>query len=159
MSCRNVRVVTRLKMWGSHSLSDQFCPYNHKQCFGTYDDTKFQDTGLGQDWRLWLFQVCTEWGYFTVRTICFVVMSLLTTLRQTAPPDQNLPRIVSRQLSLGYQSKICKQVLSNSWVSDAILTMSYRHSLLELTFLFLLYQISLLSIPWATTISQLIGWL
>jgi hypothetical protein len=29
---------------------------------------------------------------------------------QTAPPDQNLPRIVSRLLTLGYQSKICKQV-------------------------------------------------
>jgi hypothetical protein len=71
------------KCSGSHTIED---------CFGTYDDTKFQDTGLDQDWRLWLFQVCIEWGYFT-----------------TAPPDQNLPRIVSRQLSLGYQSKICKQ--------------------------------------------------
>ena len=43
------------------------------QCFGTYDDSKFQDVGLDQDWRLWLFQVCTEWGYFSVRIImaCF----------------------------------------------------------------------------------------
>jgi len=63
-----------------------------EDCFGTYDDLKFQDVNLNQDWRLWMFQVCTEWGYFT-----------------TSPPDQNLPRIVSRQLSLGYQSKICRQ--------------------------------------------------
>lgn len=29
---------------------------------------------------------------------------------QTAPPDQNLPRIISKLLTLGYESKICKQV-------------------------------------------------
>lgn len=39
-----------------------------RQCFGTYNDTQFQDTGLDQDWRLWQFQVCTQWGYFTART-------------------------------------------------------------------------------------------
>ncbi|KAF8810219.1 peptidase S28 [Phlegmacium glaucopus] len=63
-----------------------------EKCFGTYDDEKYRDTGLDQTWRLWLFQVCTQWGYFT-----------------TAPPDQNMARIVSRLLTLGYQSKICKQ--------------------------------------------------
>lgn len=42
------------------------------QCFGTYDDSKYTDTGIDQDWRLWLFQVCTEWGYFTVRTFVFL---------------------------------------------------------------------------------------
>lgn len=52
------------------------------ECFGTHDDEKFQDDGLDQTWRLWLFQgelhgshcgqeiselicqVCTQWGYF-----------------------------------------------------------------------------------------------
>ncbi|KAF4617719.1 hypothetical protein D9613_006175 [Agrocybe pediades] len=70
------------------------CPEgtNVEECFGTYDDDSYLDTGLDQTWRLWLFQVCTQWGYFT-----------------TAPPDQKLPRIVSRLLTLGYESKICKQ--------------------------------------------------
>ncbi|KJA23225.1 hypothetical protein HYPSUDRAFT_137830 [Hypholoma sublateritium FD-334 SS-4] len=63
-----------------------------EDCFGTYDDEKYRDTGIEQKWRLWLFQVCTEWGYFT-----------------TAPPDQNMARIVSKLLTLGYESKICKQ--------------------------------------------------
>lgn len=36
------------------------------QCFGTFDDDLFQGTSLDQTWRLWLFQVCTEWGYFSV---------------------------------------------------------------------------------------------
>ncbi|TFK34727.1 serine carboxypeptidase S28-domain-containing protein [Crucibulum laeve] len=70
------------------------CPpeFGVEDCFGTYDGSKYLDTGLDQDWRLWLFQVCTEWGYFT-----------------TAPPDQNQPRIVSKLLTLGYESKTCKQ--------------------------------------------------
>ena len=37
------------------------------QCFGTFDDAKFQETTLDNTWRLWVFQVCTEWGYFSVR--------------------------------------------------------------------------------------------
>ncbi|EDR12996.1 uncharacterized protein LACBIDRAFT_312108 [Laccaria bicolor S238N-H82] len=70
------------------------CPeeFGVEDCFGTYDDEKYQATDLGEDWRLWLFQVCTEWGYFT-----------------TAPPDQKQPRIVSNLLSLAYETKICKQ--------------------------------------------------
>ncbi|KAG6816405.1 hypothetical protein H0H87_006209 [Tephrocybe sp. NHM501043] len=63
-----------------------------EECFGTYDDSQYQVTTLDQDWRLWQFQVCTQWGYFT-----------------TAPPDQNQPRIISRRLTLEYESKICQQ--------------------------------------------------
>ncbi|KAF7299748.1 hypothetical protein HMN09_00980700 [Mycena chlorophos] len=62
------------------------------ECFGTYDAAQYQDTDLSQTWRLWLFQVCTEWGYFF-----------------TAPPDPTLPRIVSQLMTLEYQSKICRQ--------------------------------------------------
>ncbi|KLO14751.1 peptidase S28 [Schizopora paradoxa] len=63
-----------------------------EDCFGSYDDSKFQGTDLSLHWRLWLFQVCTEWGYFV-----------------TAPPDPEFPRIVSRQLTLETQSRICQQ--------------------------------------------------
>ncbi|KAL0945264.1 hypothetical protein HGRIS_000775 [Hohenbuehelia grisea] len=70
------------------------CPSDKtvEECFGTFDDEQYQGTDLSEDWRLWLFQVCTEWGYFT-----------------TAPPDQNIPRIISRRLTLEYESKICPQ--------------------------------------------------
>ncbi|KAG6853090.1 hypothetical protein C0991_006984 [Blastosporella zonata] len=70
------------------------CPDNKsiEECFGTFNDSQYQITTLDQDWRLWQFQVCTQWGYFT-----------------TAPPDQNQPRIISRRLTLEYESKICKQ--------------------------------------------------
>ncbi|KAL4062844.1 serine carboxypeptidase S28-domain-containing protein [Scleroderma citrinum] len=63
-----------------------------EDCFGTYNDTAFRDTSLDQEWRLWTFQVCTEWGYFI-----------------TAPPDPIYPRIVSNRLTLDYSSKICRQ--------------------------------------------------
>jgi len=63
-----------------------------EECFGTSDDTKYQETSLDQTWRLWLFQVCTQWGYFT-----------------TAPPNRMQSRIISRRLTLEYESKICKQ--------------------------------------------------
>ncbi|KAF8228544.1 peptidase S28 [Tricholoma matsutake] len=63
-----------------------------EECFGTFDDAQYQKTTLDQSWRLWLFQVCTQWGYYT-----------------TAPPDHNHPRIISRRLTLEYESKICKQ--------------------------------------------------
>lgn len=64
------------------------CSY---QCFSTEDDSKFQDISIKQTWRAWLFQVCTEWGYF-----------------QGAPLKG--PRIVSNRLTLEYTSKICRQV-------------------------------------------------
>ncbi|KAJ3799815.1 serine carboxypeptidase S28-domain-containing protein [Lentinula aff. detonsa] len=70
------------------------CPdgFSHEECFGTFDDSHYQDTSLSEIWRLWLFQVCTEWGYFT-----------------TAPPDPTFPRIISKRIDLEYESKICRQ--------------------------------------------------
>ena len=132
------------------------------QCFGTYDDGKYLDTGLDQDWRLWLFQVCTEWGYFTVR-------SLLRSLPiqhqnfvsppsgQTAPPDQNMPRIISKLLTLGYESKICKQV-NLSVISSQLATyrwLVYRHSHQENTSPSLHCQTLPPSMFWATLTLQL----
>ena len=35
-----------------------------EDCFGSGDDSKFHPHDLSQTWRLWLFQVCTQWGYF-----------------------------------------------------------------------------------------------
>ncbi|KAH7883989.1 peptidase S28 [Phlebopus sp. FC_14] len=63
-----------------------------EDCYGTHDDSKFTETSLDQEWRLWLFQVCTEWGYFF-----------------TAPPDPDHPRIVSNLMTMEYASKTCRQ--------------------------------------------------
>ncbi|KAF8236003.1 hypothetical protein L208DRAFT_1253713 [Tricholoma matsutake] len=64
-----------------------------EECFGTFDDPQYQKTTLDQSWQLWLFQVCTQWSYYT-----------------TGPPDHNHPHIISCRLTLEYESKICKQI-------------------------------------------------
>ncbi|KAI0247491.1 peptidase S28 [Lactifluus subvellereus] len=62
-----------------------------EDCFGTNDDSRYQVTDLGQEWRLWVFQYCTQWGYLT-----------------TAPPG-GTPTIISRLLDIDYEHKICVQ--------------------------------------------------
>ncbi|KAK8843963.1 hypothetical protein IAR55_006755 [Kwoniella newhampshirensis] len=61
-----------------------------EDCFGTQDDSKYRQTDLSETWRLWQFQVCTQWGYF-----------------QTATTDG--PSILSKRLTLERDSKICRQ--------------------------------------------------
>ncbi|KAJ9091424.1 hypothetical protein QFC21_007214 [Naganishia friedmannii] len=57
-------------------------------CFGSNDLAKFRQTGIEQKWRLWLFQVCENWGYFM-------------------PAPLEGPRIVSKLLTLNHTSKVC----------------------------------------------------
>ncbi|ODN75032.1 hypothetical protein L202_06253 [Cryptococcus amylolentus CBS 6039] len=66
------------------------CPSDDvDDCFGSDDVEKFRYTDLSQTWRLWIFQVCTQWGYF-----------------MPAPPAAFLS-IVSRHLTLGHTQQIC----------------------------------------------------
>ncbi|KAJ7636358.1 peptidase S28 [Roridomyces roridus] len=62
------------------------------ECFGTIDDSEFQQTDLSQTWRLWQFQVCTQWGFF-----------------DSHPPNSSIPSIVSQFVDVPYSSKICQQ--------------------------------------------------
>jgi hypothetical protein len=62
------------------------------ECFGTLNDTDFQQTDLSQTWRLWQFQVCTQWGFF-----------------DSPPPDPSIPSMLSKFVDVEYSSKICKQ--------------------------------------------------
>jgi hypothetical protein len=50
-----------------NKLCKQDASLTVEDCFGTNDNTKYQVTDLSQDWRLWVFQYCTQWGYLTVR--------------------------------------------------------------------------------------------
>lgn len=49
------------------NLCSQDASLTVEDCFGTNDDSRYQVTDLDQDWRLWVFQFCTQWGYLTVR--------------------------------------------------------------------------------------------
>jgi hypothetical protein len=88
-----VKDRSRRYAWAVISYPNSTDAQTLSQCFGTFDDAKFQDISLDQEWRKWLFQVCTQWGYFFV-----------------APKDPEYPRIVSRLHTLYYESKICTQV-------------------------------------------------
>ncbi|TCD65141.1 hypothetical protein EIP91_003034 [Steccherinum ochraceum] len=65
-------------------------PSTQDDCFGTFDPTAYQATDLSQTWRLWTFQYCTQWGFFSV-----------------APPN-NVPTIISRLITLDYAKLICE---------------------------------------------------
>ncbi|KAH8822287.1 peptidase S28 [Flagelloscypha sp. PMI_526] len=69
------------------------CGGTLEQCFGTQDDSAYQGTDLSQTWRLWTFQVCTQWGYY----------------QGAPPPGVHVPSIISKRVDLAYNSKICKQ--------------------------------------------------
>jgi hypothetical protein len=73
------------------SLCPQEAGLTMEECFGTSDATRYQVTSLVEDWRLWVFQYCTQWGYLT-----------------TAPPG-GIPRIISHLLDIDYEHKICVQ--------------------------------------------------
>lgn len=60
------------------------------QCFGTYNTAKYRQHDLGQKWRLWIFQVCNQWGYFM-------------------PAPLQGPRIISKFITLDYSRKVCAQ--------------------------------------------------
>lgn len=59
-------------------------------CFGESTPEEYQNTSLAQTWRLWQFQVCTQWGYYQVA------------------PKSPKRTIVSRKITLESQAKVCK---------------------------------------------------
>lgn len=68
------------------------CPSGDIQsCFGEGSDEEYRNTSLSQTWRLWQWQVCTQWGYFQVA------------------PKPGKRTIVSRKITLDSAHKICKQ--------------------------------------------------
>lgn len=73
------------------NIANQCPPEEQEECFGTSNSTQYQSVALNQTWRSWIYQVCTEWGYF-----------------QVAAP-QGTPSLLSRLLDVEYASKICRQ--------------------------------------------------
>ncbi|RDX51519.1 peptidase S28 [Lentinus brumalis] len=68
------------------------CPIAQQdECFGTITNKEFyEQTDLSQTWRLWNFQVCTQWGFL-----------------MTPPPDPKIPRIISNLLTKDYAALSC----------------------------------------------------
>ncbi|KAI0762442.1 peptidase S28 [Fomes fomentarius] len=68
------------------------CPVAQQdQCFGSITDKEFyEQTDLSQTWRLWNFQVCTQWGFL-----------------MTPPPNPKIPRIISKLITKEYAALTC----------------------------------------------------
>ncbi|KAK2811259.1 hypothetical protein FQN50_002356 [Emmonsiellopsis sp. PD_5] len=62
------------------------------QCLTAHNETSYKEDDLSQTWRLWMYQVCTEWGYLQVGSTV---------------PDTQLP-MISRLIDLEYTSIICR---------------------------------------------------
>ncbi|RYO86118.1 hypothetical protein DL764_009056 [Monosporascus ibericus] len=72
------------------------CDETHDQCFTSYNTTFYEQDDLSQTWRLWMYQVCTEWGYLQTGS--------------GVPPDR-LP-LVSRAIDLEYTSIVCREAFN-----------------------------------------------
>ena len=67
--------VTKLDVQNVVDICAQDASRTVEDCFGTNNDSRYQLADLSQDWRLWVFQFCSQWGYFTVR-LAFILILL-----------------------------------------------------------------------------------
>ncbi|KAK2771448.1 low-affinity phosphate transporter [Emmonsiellopsis sp. PD_33] len=63
------------------------------QCMTGHNETFYKADDLSQTWRLWPYQVCTEWGYLQVGSTV---------------PETQLP-MISRLIDLEYTSIMCRE--------------------------------------------------
>lgn len=70
--------------------------FNQDECFGTGDVSLHQVVSLDQSWRSWMWQVCTEWGYF----------------QNSSPGTKD--SLISKLLDLEYNSRTCQFAFGSS---------------------------------------------
>ncbi|KAF3920316.1 hypothetical protein AA313_de0210277 [Arthrobotrys entomopaga] len=56
--------IENFARWTRASVHSSCGDSNLTQCIGTGDSPDFHGTSLSDSWKLWQWQVCTEWGYF-----------------------------------------------------------------------------------------------
>lgn len=70
--------------------------YNQDECFSSFNHTFYQLDDLNQQWRLWPYQYCTQWGYLQTGS---------------GVPEDRLP-LISRHIDLEYSSMICREAFN-----------------------------------------------
>ncbi|KAI8983248.1 peptidase S28 [Trametes punicea] len=86
------KYINRVMLVTALQLTSCQPPETQDECFGTITAKDvYLKTDLTQTWRLWNFQVCTQWGFF-----------------MTPPPDPAIPRIISKLITQEYASVICR---------------------------------------------------
>ncbi|KAL2199489.1 serine carboxypeptidase S28-domain-containing protein [Corynascus similis CBS 632.67] len=66
------------------------------ECFTSYNTTFYQQDDKKQDWRLWPYQYCLEWGYLQTGS---------------GVPEDQLP-LISRLIDLPFTSVVCREAFN-----------------------------------------------
>lgn len=71
-------------------------------CFDSYNPASYQSATLRDTWRLWQYQVCTEWGYLQTGS---------------GVPEDQLP-LISRLIDLEYSTIACREAFNLTGEAD-----------------------------------------
>ncbi|KAH7305959.1 serine carboxypeptidase S28-domain-containing protein [Stachybotrys elegans] len=87
---------------GSLGYALRRCGGTADECFGFGDREFYAQDDTSETWRLWPYQVCTEWGYLQTGS---------------GAPDDVLP-MISRLVDLEYSSQICRETFGMTGVAN-----------------------------------------
>ncbi|KAF3920980.1 hypothetical protein ABW20_dc0103123 [Dactylellina cionopaga] len=82
--------IRNFAVWTAASVRGDCGNSNVTSCLSTWDESGYEGTELSDGWKLWPWQVCTEWGY----------------LMPGAPPG--FPTLMPRIVDLKYLRRMCQ---------------------------------------------------
>ncbi|RAL58380.1 hypothetical protein DID88_006060 [Monilinia fructigena] len=80
------------------------CSANQDSCYSTHNLTSYAQDDASQDWRLWPYQYCTEWGFLQ---------------NGASVPSNELP-LLSRTNDLAYNSIVCEAAFNITTPPDTV---------------------------------------
>ncbi|KAI2608715.1 peptidase S28 [Hypoxylon fragiforme] len=78
------------------------CRGSQDSCYSTHDSEFYLKDDLTQSWRLWQYQVCTQWGYLQTGS---------------GVPEDQLP-LISRTIDVDYSALICQAAFNLTEPAD-----------------------------------------
>ncbi|KAI0884205.1 peptidase S28 [Annulohypoxylon maeteangense] len=78
------------------------CSGSQDACFTTHDAGFYANDDITQTWRLWQYQVCTQWGYLQTGS---------------GVPEDQLP-LISRTIDVDYSALICRDAFNLTKPAD-----------------------------------------
>ncbi|KAI4864580.1 peptidase S28 [Hypoxylon rubiginosum] len=85
-----------------NSTSVSRCRGDQDGCYSTHDSEFYSQDDINQSWRLWQFQVCTQWGYLQTGS---------------GVPEDQLP-LISRTIDVDYSALICREAFNLTKPAD-----------------------------------------
>ncbi|OTA67061.1 peptidase S28 [Hypoxylon sp. EC38] len=78
------------------------CRGSQDSCFSTHDSDFYTQDDITQSWRLWQYQVCTQWGYLQTGS---------------GVPEDQLP-LISRTIDVDYSALVCREAFNLTKPAD-----------------------------------------